>query len=102
MIRRPPRSTLFPYTTLFRSIIPTSVKNDAYPQLYGWLRHAHSFTIAGILIGGLAAMIAALVLAVPLMRLSGLSAALGTFVVLDRKSTRLNSSHSQISYAVFC
>jgi branched-chain amino acid transport system permease protein len=63
-------------------IIPTSVKNDAYPELYAWLRHAHSFTIAGIVIGGLAAMIAAAVLALPLMRLSGLSAALGTFVVL--------------------
>src|SRR5207247_2159137 len=63
-------------------IIPTSVKNDAYPELYSSLRHAHTFTIAGTLIAALAAMLAALVLAVPLMRLSGLTAALGTFVVL--------------------
>src|SRR6202042_490496 len=63
MIRRPPRSTLFPYTTLFRS------SRDAPPGLGG---------------GDLAGMLAA----VP--------------VVQDRKSTRLNSSHPSISYAVFC
>src|SRR6202042_2236609 len=63
MIRRPPRSTLFPYTTLFRS------SRDAPPGLGG---------------GDLAGMLAA----VP--------------VVQDRKSTRLNSSHMSISYAVFC
>src|SRR2546430_12461204 len=81
MIRRPPRSTLFPYTTLFRSEVPTS--------------------------GGLAtedgrAAVATddeVVLGPRPKRLEG------TFVVhdaKDRKSTRLNSSHSQISYAVFC
>src|SRR3972149_835864 len=66
MIRRPPRSTLFPYTTLFRSI---DVKT-------------RSFSIDCLLTAprGL----------VP-----------GMFVRVDRKSTRLNSSHSQISYAVF-
>src|SRR2546430_10497167 len=79
MIRRPPRSTLFPYTTLFRS--------------FGFL---HSLTlIAGILqrprqVSGDAQYI--LVIAVR-----------RSFVnERDRKSTRLNSSHSQISYAVFC
>src|SRR2546430_6788701 len=65
MIRRPPRSTLFPYTTLFRS-------QPGDPLLDGRVRreepHQH----------------------VPAER------------VQDRKSTRLNSSHSQISYAVFC
>src|SRR2546427_4717134 len=74
MIRRPPRSTLFPYTTLFRSRAVASVylsdqdsvfaSDEAHDLLY-WLR----------------------AVAAPLE---------------DRKSTRLNSSHSQISYAVFC
>src|SRR2546430_9094845 len=66
MIRRPPRSTLFPYTTLFRSIRPAP----------GYLVVVHRHGKA------------------PLN--SGESAR------ADRKSTRLNSSHSQISYAVFC
>src|SRR2546430_10892446 len=65
MIRRPPRSTLFPYTTLFRSLFDL----DELPD------------------DGL------------LMPCGGLGA---PTVSIDRKSTRLNSSHSQISYAVFC
>src|SRR2546427_9373651 len=95
MIRRPPRSTLFPYTTLFRS---------------GTVRHAESDN------------------SVSLIRLAqlnqGVGCAFGPFIGAalnathvrldpgarpadqpldsDRKSTRLNSSHSQISYAVFC
>src|SRR2546430_12430165 len=71
MIRRPPRSTLFPYTTLFRSfhrdiqvLLPLALK--------------------------------------PLGRASDVVAAHPTEMKRDRKSTRLNSSHSQISYAVFC
>src|SRR2546430_10956071 len=71
MIRRPPRSTLFPYTTLFRSTKATSAEAGGPPtQCIG------AFT----------------------------GAAPGNLVVPtgDRKSTRLNSSHSQISYAVFC
>src|SRR2546427_9603301 len=73
MIRRPPRSTLFPYTTLFRS-------------------HQGGFYLAPFAVGALLAAIVGLL---------GVGAALSA-VVLDRKSTRLNSSHSQISYAVFC
>src|SRR5689334_24694389 len=68
MIRRPPRSTLFPYTTLFRSDLP----------------HAPSALRAALPHGG---------------------AGSGDGVLArrrDRKSTRLNSSHSSISYAVFC
>src|SRR2546430_2878240 len=65
MIRRPPRSTLFPYTTLFRSKVAFSC---GYQQLTA----------------------------------ANLAAAIGLTPVADRKSTRLNSSHSQISYAVFC
>src|SRR2546430_11209511 len=64
MIRRPPRSTLFPYTTLFRSIVaPGYLQGMAADPDGKWL-------IVG--------------------------------AIVDRKSTRLNSSHSQISYAVFC
>src|SRR2546427_6021712 len=65
MIRRPPRSTLFPYTTLFRSNVSRR----------GRSRHQHGQD-------------------------SAFDADSGNF--RDRKSTRLNSSHSQISYAVFC
>src|SRR5947209_11089697 len=85
MIRRPPTSTLFPYTTLFRSgntyELPTGVTNPLY--------------------GGF-----------PQVRITGFDQTfrfgagwpkiIGPDGVLDRKSTRLNSSHANISYAVFC
>src|SRR2546430_11072117 len=66
MIRRPPRSTLFPYTTLFRSLCPAKLppSSSRSPLAPRPLR--------------------------------------ASFSPRDRKSTRLNSSHSQISYAVFC
>src|SRR5258708_27573868 len=64
MIRRPPRSTLFPYTTLFRS--------DQLTGLRSYRLHTEDFAAAGF------------------------------GKILDRKSTRLNSSHQIISYAVFC
>src|SRR5256885_12722017 len=67
MIRRPPRSTLFPYTTLFRS-------------LFGPVEHLHELLPIGLIAQGGRARLR-----------SG-----------DRKSTRLNSSHLVISYAVFC
>src|SRR2546430_11064523 len=66
MIRRPPRSTLFPYTTLFRSYL------EKVGDALGLYRGARGFVHPGF------------------------------FLDQDRKSTRLNSSHSQISYAVFC
>src|SRR2546427_7024929 len=72
MIRRPPRSTLFPYTTLFRSPLPHLRR--------AWPHPAPSR-------GG---RVYRLLVRLPLWR------------ARDRKSTRLNSSHSQISYAVFC
>src|SRR5688572_32530570 len=80
MIRRPPRSTLFPYTTLFRSTFLRGLKFQAAKDL---------------------------IVQIPrlLMRLAALgSSTLYVFAgeESDRKSTRLNSSHSQISYAVFC
>src|SRR2546429_6287309 len=77
MIRRPPRSTLFPYTTLFRSL---ALQGDLPASRYGALRKAHAP-------GQLSTLEAAVC---ALQRLA------------DRKSTRLNSSHGYISYAVFC
>src|SRR2546430_10726272 len=83
MIRRPPRSTLFPYTTLFRSrppfgfLLPTCQAQVRFFALHRIEPHAP-----------------------PLVR-----APVNSFEFQpcgDRKSTRLNSSHSQISYAVFC
>src|SRR5688572_32032472 len=82
MIRRPPRSTLFPYTTLFRS---SSRKNGAQAGS----GESPDDRIAKI--GGKLRLDAA---EVSQIIVAGCS--------LDRKSTRLNSSHSQISYAVFC
>src|SRR2546421_5292404 len=85
MIRRPPRSTLFPYTTLFRSLAATLVlepifEADFQPCSYGF-RPKRNATQA-------------------LETLRRRGARGGNHV--DRKSTRLNSSHDQISYAVFC
>src|SRR3712207_7245049 len=80
MIRRPPRSTLFPYTPLSRS--------DRRPQLpvAHRLRQLRPDQRGG-----------------PLMtRRHVLALAIAVLAVLDRKSTRLNSSHANISYAVFC
>src|SRR5688572_31814133 len=70
MIRRPPRSTLFPYTTLFRSF--WSQRGGLHRLSHGHRAHPH------------------------------VGARVGVPRAEDRKSTRLNSSHSQISYAVFC
>src|SRR2546430_6023454 len=70
MIRRPPRSTLFPYTTLFRSVL----SYEPNPRGLESARRA----------------------------VAGYYAERKEEVSIDRKSTRLNSSHSQISYAVFC
>src|SRR5689334_24219899 len=77
MLRRPPRSTLFPYTTLFRSVV---VENEA--ALYFIVTRERLGVAKGVLGRSLAGRIG--------------------FGLADRKSTRLNSSHSSISYAVFC
>src|SRR2546430_9612865 len=88
MIRRPPRSTLFPYTTLFRSCSGTAVENEE-------VSHLRPDRDSG---EGRAAT--------PQREQDRLrrDIVIPQVVVhhLDRKSTRLNSSHSQISYAVFC
>src|SRR2546428_7649037 len=76
MIRRPPRSTLFPYTTLFRSAnrghfeMGVADMAQAEAEYPGWLKRLLTHPVRGL--------------------------------EKDRKSTRLNSSHDQISYAVFC
>src|SRR3712207_7665830 len=82
MIRRPPRSTLFPYTTLFRS--------EACPHLH---RTVQAIKERGVKAG---------VTLNPATPISALEEILGDVDLVDRKSTRLNSSHANISYAVFC
>src|SRR2546421_2990749 len=79
MIRRPPRSTLFPYTTLFRSRVPA----------------AQHFAQQGAGVG-------VMDLGPGGHREVQILPGLAGHVLADRKSTRLNSSHDQISYAVFC
>src|SRR3989442_1931443 len=79
MIRRPPRSTLFPYTTLFRSrLVPRRYPGGRRRAGRGWFALAHLEQKG---------------------RTRGLERRLARG---DRKSTRLNSSHVRISYAVFC
>src|SRR2546430_11623194 len=99
MIRRPPSSTLFPYTTLFRS----AVGGDLVIVDQSWALDKIRATIGDarvpLGIDGVAGKAAATI--------AGVLSQSGTLVVYalmsgDRKSTRLNSSHSQISYAVFC
>src|SRR5688572_32654532 len=91
MIRRPPRSPLFPYTTLFRSSATPATQRG---RLDGYLV-AHFRGSAG------AARLDDQ-LAVDQPEFHGNVLGLRRAVSQDRKSTRLNSSHSQISYAVFC
>src|SRR2546430_11891247 len=96
MIRRPPRSTLFPYTTLFRSAIPdpdgaklseSELGGVPPPMIDPISERRHQTHEVGIGKTFSSSLL--------------FSNALG-LRILDRKSTRLNSSHSQISYAVFC
>src|SRR3712207_8165539 len=90
MIRRPPRSTLFPYTTLFRSgsdhiqIVYISTK-DVHEEHYKFSREIPPYSCQ------------------PMLNLKDSNFFDVLFcVTLDRKSTRLNSSHANRSYAVFC
>src|SRR3712207_8167210 len=85
MIRRPPRSTLFPYTTLFRSVQPGGAgRNRRGRKLRGG---------EAVPLGQRAEATS---------RRAGVGAAVGCELGRDRKSTRLDSSHANISYAVFC
>src|SRR3712207_8915174 len=88
MIRRPPRSTLFPYTTLFRSLNKYQAAQQTVQSEAGDIEQIYR-------------------LAQPLPepkreQIQGLAVSYVRAVVGDRKSTRLNSSHANISYAVFC
>src|SRR2546421_6196379 len=90
MIRRPPRSTLFPYTTLFRSLLQLA-HDIGDGRLLLADGDVNTLNAGGLLVddgvdgeGGLAGL------------------AVADDQLADRKSTRLNSSHDQISYAVFC
>src|SRR3712207_7407080 len=89
MIRRPPRSTLFPYTTLFRS--KASIGADAYAGYYAGVSAARGELIVGRADGRTWTPLQIARRAVP-----------AGAATKDRKSTRLNSSHANISYAVFC
>src|SRR2546430_6679996 len=83
MIRRPPRSTLFPYTTLFRSVGDVGVGLQRKARHLLRVGNGHRGLLGAVLPHG--------------------AGGVGDVApALDRKSTRLNSSHSQISYAVFC
>src|SRR5258707_5486977 len=87
MIRRPPSSPLFPYPPLFRSQGPAAAQNNsASPQVHSSIDPAKEADIRS------------------LMELVGARALVqdGANTAIDRKSTRLNSSHANISYAVFC
>src|SRR3712207_8068665 len=79
MIRRPPRSTLFPYTTLFRSTTGTTAAAATKGALYALITGKPADSV---------------IVSLPKGRTATLK--------IDRKSTRLNSSHANISYAVFC
>src|SRR3989449_6870324 len=83
MIRRPPRSTLFPYTTLFRS----ELRRPEHPRLHG---------LWGQVVGERVELLR------HERRRERLPRTHADGVLRDRKSTRLNSSHGYISYAVFC
>src|SRR3712207_7322360 len=90
MIRRPPRSTLFPYTTLFRSLVDEAGRPQRIDKAFSWEAPLAAHGMMHMVISNAAAgdpyPIDTLLL----------------YMAKDRKSTRLNSSHANISYAVFC
>src|SRR5260221_6712160 len=91
MIRRPPRSTLFPYTTLFRS-----ATSDGRDLILPIIESVASQVFIPLTVGGGVRTVE------DVRRLLNAGADKTSFNSADRKSTRLNSSHTVISYAVFC
>src|SRR2546430_3519523 len=98
MIRRPPRSTLFPYTTLFRS--SPAVTNAGGHHWMVSPRESATAALRALVPGPLAGLL--LLDLLSLLQLARERPVGAVHHRVDRKSTRLNSSHSQISYAVFC
>src|SRR5204863_7001874 len=95
LIPRPPRSTLFPYTTLFRSLfqkVRDAVRSNVYEQYIDRVGELVNGFVKRFERGNM------------IVDLGNLEAILprSTIMLTDRKSTRLNSSHVEISYAVFC
>src|SRR3712207_7239330 len=90
MIRRPPRSTLFPYTTLFRSLVTGAALYLMYAR--GFFEPKQQVILVTDNAEGVA----------PGMDMLFSGFPIGRVRKVDRKSTRLNSSHANISYAVFC
>src|SRR3712207_7901773 len=100
MIRRPPRSPLFPYPTLSRSSVATAVPPAPLGSVPSGDHHRHgpeSPDGASRWSGG-----RVLVLNATFEPINVCTVRRATVLLLDRKSTRLNSSHANISYAVFC
>src|SRR2546430_13461029 len=93
MIRRPPRSTLFPYTTLFRSIVDVCNHHSDVGERK--LRGCSHVGVVDLVERRELGEKETVIFPGELDEIAGVSEQ-------DRKSTRLNSSHSQISYAVFC
>src|SRR5438094_5868509 len=96
MIRRLPRSTLFPYTTLFRSVEELVIGGDVI-ELRRGLVVLRAPGLAPVNADGGAAVVAV----DHALRVGGIDPQ-AVMITVDRKSTRLNSSHRTISYAVFC
>src|SRR5258708_23031662 len=88
MIRRPPRSTLFPYTTLFRSLL---LGEESGERAFAAGEPGGQFAVIEDHRGACGSL-----------RAAGARGSVGVAARPDRKSTRLNSSHQIISYAVFC
>src|SRR3712207_8361800 len=93
MIRRPPRSTLFPYTTLFRSSGVLTALRDESSTIIGFAKVMRDVTAREVSREQLERAV---------RERTALIREVHHRVKKDRKSTRLNSSHANISYAVFC
>src|SRR3712207_8559943 len=97
MIRRPPRSTLFPYTTLFRSFERIRRATDAVSE-----PPIETFVLSMAHQASDVLCVQLLARRVGLLQVDERSRCTANHLTVDRKSTRLNSSHANISYAVFC